>query len=401
MIKKIELIPTTPFSHPFARAELACGLSEKGYLEEEYFITGTANVYEEDEAGQAKVLFTDAPYINRMMIRKPGDLCRFSGNVVVEILNPSARIDIDRVWVETWSYMVRNGDIYIGITSKSDVLKALYTVDPKRYDRISWKNPLPGRPLPKPGLFPVLSEYENGLFWDMLSDLAVLLKTGGERSPLSQYGKLTLYLAGWSQCGGFITRYRETFADKVSSELGAPVFDGYYHSGAGSSRAPINSFADSEPFWESRKNFAGYIKSSEPFMVINTETETPHTRWGGDMDLPWAKFRVYEIAGSSHDSKYNLMDYYETDTDLIKLGLNQPYYGMEPYPLDYPYEYLFSAALRNLYAWVREGVPPPPSQKVDRLQNGESAKDTFGNTKGGLRSPFIDLPTCLYSKYCT
>jgi hypothetical protein len=46
-------------------------------------------------------------------------------------------------------------------------------------------------------------------------------------------------------------------------------------------------------------------------------------------------------------------------------------------------------------------VPPPPSLKVDRLADGESRKDAFGNTSGGVRSPFIDLPTCLYSKYCT
>ncbi len=401
MINQVEYIPVTSDSHPFARAELACKLSEKGYLEDEYFISGTANVYEEDEAGNPKVLYDSAPYVNRILVRRPEDVSKFSGNVVVEILNPSARIDIDRVWVETWRFMVRNGDIYIGITAKSDVLDALYKVDPKRYERISWKNPLPGRPLPKPGLFPVLEEYENGLFWDMLSDLAVLLKQGGQSSPLQEYGKLTLFLAGWSQCGGFITRYRETFADAVSEKLGEPVFDGYYHSGAGASRAPINSFAESESFWEARQGFKGYIESKEPFMVINTETETPFTRWGGDMDKAWTKFRVYEIAGSSHDSKYNLIDYYETDTDLQKLGRGQPFYGIEPYPLDYPYEYQFSAALRNLYVWVREGVPAPASRKVDRLPDGQSPKDAFGNTTGGLRMPFIDYPTCLYSKYCT
>ena len=43
----------------------------------------------------------------------------------------------------------------------------------------------------------------------------------------------------------------------------------------------------------------------------------------------------------------------------------------------------------------------PASRKVDRLPDGQSPKDAFGNTTGGLRMPFIDYPTCLYSKYCT
>ena len=401
MIARMEKIPVTPSSHPFAHAAVRCRFDELDYAEDEFFLYGTANVYEEDAQGAASILYADAPYVNRLLVRRPKDPGRFSGNVVVEILNPSARYDIDRIWVETWRYMVRHGDIYIGITAKSDVLDSLYRFDPQRYAPISWKNPLPGRPLPKPGIFPVLPEYENGLFWDMLTDLAVAIRTDNDVNPIAAYAKPYVYLAGWSQCGGFMTRYRETFAGAASARLGASIFDGYFHAGAGSARAPINSFAQSEWFWTTRENFTGMIVSAEPYMVLNTETETPHTRWKGDCDLPHAKFRIYDIAGSSHDSKYNLLDYYANDGDLKKIGGEQPFYGIEPYPQDYPYEYLFAAALRNLFVWVREGVPAPASLQVEKFEGGESKKDALGNTIGGLRSPFIDLPTCVYSKYCT
>ena len=83
------------------------------------------------------------------------------------------------------------------------------------------------------------------------------------------------------------------------------------------------------------------------------------------------------------------------------MGRDQPYYGLEPYPLDYPYEFVFAAAFRNLFVWVREGVPAPTSQKLMRCPGGDSEKDAFGNTRGGVRTPFLDLPTCRYSKYCT
>ena len=49
MIEKVRLIPTTEKSHPFARAAEKCHFSENGYLEEEYFVYGTANLYDADK----------------------------------------------------------------------------------------------------------------------------------------------------------------------------------------------------------------------------------------------------------------------------------------------------------------------------------------------------------------
>ena len=43
----------------------------------------------------------------------------------------------------------RNGDIYIGLTSKSDVVPALYKFDPERYKEINWSNPMPERQQPE------------------------------------------------------------------------------------------------------------------------------------------------------------------------------------------------------------------------------------------------------------
>ena len=401
MINKIKLIPVTETSHPFAHAAQKCRLSQHGYVEDEFFLYGTSNIYEEKD-GKIQVLYPNAPYVNRILIRRPEDISKFSGNVVVEILNPSALYDIDRMWAEAWRYFVRHGDVYIGITAKSDVLDTLYCVDPERYKEISWKNPLPNRPIPvNSSPFPIIPEYENGLFWDMLTDLAISLRSENDVNPIPGYKNPYVFLTGWSQCGSFMVRYRETFANIAADKLGKPIYDGYLPAGSAASIAPINSFAPCGNFWDSFPGFNGYIVSSEPYIVLNTESETPVTRWAGDSDLPERKFRVYEISGSSHDSKYNLLDYYEEDDDPAKVGRDQPYYGLEQYPIDDPYEYVFSAAFRNLFIWTREGVPAPTSKKIERTPDGDSRKDAFGNTRGGIRTPFLDLPTAMYSKYCT
>ena len=46
MITKIEKIPVTKTSYPFASAEKYCNLSDQGYEETEYYMYGTANVYQ-------------------------------------------------------------------------------------------------------------------------------------------------------------------------------------------------------------------------------------------------------------------------------------------------------------------------------------------------------------------
>ena len=62
----------------------------------------------------------------------------------------------------------------------------------------------------------------------------------------------------------------------ASKELGAPIYDGYLQAGSASSIAPINTFAPRGNFWEAAPGFTGYIVSSEPYVVLNAETETPY-----------------------------------------------------------------------------------------------------------------------------
>ena len=64
MITEMRLVPVTADSHPFASAQFHCRLSEIGYTEEEYFLSGTANVYEEGEI-TARKLFSGTPRTRR------------------------------------------------------------------------------------------------------------------------------------------------------------------------------------------------------------------------------------------------------------------------------------------------------------------------------------------------
>ena len=129
----VQYIPTTETSWPFGRAAIACDFDHLGYVEKEYFFSGLARIYQELPHGKAGVIFEGVPYTNRVISRMPADPAKFSGNVVIEILNSTAGIDIDRIWINTWKYLTRSGDIFVGITSRGNVLDALNRFDPERY----------------------------------------------------------------------------------------------------------------------------------------------------------------------------------------------------------------------------------------------------------------------------
>ena len=89
------------------------------------------------------------PYTNRLILRRPGQPARFSGVVLVEIINSTADFDIERIWAESWRYLVRCGIAYVGITSKPNVLPQLKRFDPTRYGALDWPNPC-ARTVPRP-----------------------------------------------------------------------------------------------------------------------------------------------------------------------------------------------------------------------------------------------------------
>src|SRR6266545_703850 len=140
------LVPVTPGSYPFGAADhlnVPQDLGRVGYVEAEYLVTGTANVYDWPAPATATVRVPDAPYTTRILVRRPARRQRLSGNVIVEILNASNLVDLEIGWALSHDHIVRSGDVWIGITSKPVTAAALQTFDPTRYAPLNWANPLP------------------------------------------------------------------------------------------------------------------------------------------------------------------------------------------------------------------------------------------------------------------
>ena len=62
-------VPETSASYPFNRPTFA--LAPYGYEEQEFFVKGTANVYDYDASGNVVTRFRRAPYETRIIVFRP------------------------------------------------------------------------------------------------------------------------------------------------------------------------------------------------------------------------------------------------------------------------------------------------------------------------------------------
>lgn len=400
MILKIKELFNTENSHFFTSAVKRCKMDDYQYREREFIFTGNANIYETGEDGGPVVKYADCQYTDRMTMRLPKNRERFSGRVVVEIVNSTANFDIDRVWAESYRYLMRQGDIFVGITSKPNVFAALKRFDEERYGELTWPNPS-DEPVPQNDVPPLTTgpqDQETGYIWDILTDIPAFLKSNEESNPLKEWGVKYVYLTGWSQSCSYITRFVTSF-EKPDNH----AYDGYLSTGGVRSLStPLNRYESTKPVdsYQKRLNM-----SPAPVIELNTESEAGdeygfegYSARRIDSDDPAFRYRYMDIAGGCHDAVDTCMAYNSFDEDILKamggVGGGPP--GNSFCMNDYHKYFAFHVALRNLYLWCEKGMPPKKYERMRQDAKGRILKDAFGNSIGGLRTPMIDYPVCTY-----
>jgi hypothetical protein len=117
-----------------------------------------------------------------------------------------------------------------------------------------------------------------------------------------------------------------------------------------------------------------------------------------DSDEPGKQFRLYEVAGSSIGIQYCLLSNpCEADVAAARGIWEGPFAVREH---EFPLQYIMNGAFANLERWVREGIPPPRAERL--ATTGEYPDvafvlDEFGNIKGGVRTPYVDIPMATYT----
>jgi hypothetical protein len=399
-------LPVTARSHPFNGAawhKVRIDLAAYGYVQEEFLVDGVANVYDwVPYSDYDLTVLRSGPYTTRLLVTRPEDPAAFSGRVVVEIINMSAGYDWLAVWSALWDVVVARGDAFVGITAKPNVFAGMRRFDPARYGRLAMANPLPpeeqtcgqlpGEPGYYPHLWGVSRLYENGLAWDVITQVGALLRSDDPASPLPRPAE-RMYLTGESQSGMYLTRYFRWFHRR------APLFDGYLAEDGGTSTTfipPLHQCGEQLPEDDPQRLIPG---RGVPLVAV-------HSEWGYVKDGPRKrdsntsedKFCMWELAGACHGwtRQYDYGDAALADLERAGLAGTRHHFDCGPLQPEINLYMAEKAAYLWLDRWIDEGAAPPSAPPIE-TRDGEPVRDAHGNALGGLRLPELEVPIATYT----
>ncbi len=400
-------IPVTADSYPLMasnKLQVVVDLPRAGYVEEEFFVSGSANVYDWAGDGSVTVKTPNAPYTTRIMLRRPADPARFSGNVIVEIGNVGRGYDFSFSWGVSHDYFMESGDAWVAITYSPENLQALKTFNPTRYAPLSMANPTANEHCAAGANgVAAAAPLEEGLRWDMITQVGALLKAARAGGPLAGFNVQRVY--GTSH-GGELATYIAVFHARATLTGGRPVYDGYIqhrHPGLTRLRQCGAAPAVADP-----RQILRNIGVPVMRVVSQTDVLGTYARRRDDSDAPGDQYRLYEIAGAPH-ADASFYPYMPTVADQKKTGFDAFLHSW-PFPDQCEQEtallrvpimtYALDAAYANLTRWVRDGVPAPRAPRV-AVENGGTPQarvvlDQHGNAVGGVRTPHVDVPTATY-----
>ena len=331
------------------------------------------------------------------------------------MLNPSNQFDLNIGWAMAHRQMVRNGDAWVGITDKPIDVLALKKFDPARYGSLSFANPL-ALDDPRNCQNPVTSvdppsarsrSTEDGLAWDIYSQVGALVRSRDRANPLAYGGRDArrhggheatvkhVYGFGYSQTGGDLYDYINAIHPLDVARNG-----GTRSTTATSWPWPAAaSWASCRSTSASHRRASATRACSSPTSACRSSTScrsrttcSASTPAAPDSDAPADRFRHYEMAGAAHATPDEL-NFAATSADIVKAGVPVPPMNCNEGPRSrFPSRIFFDAMLRNLDLWVRYGIRPPTPPR-SRWRTGAGVLDEFGNVVGGLRSPYLDVPT--------
>lgn len=389
-------IPVTMDSHPFSSAAYArepINLDEYGFVEEEYFLSGKANIYEGLE--ELRIKEENQPYKNRILIRKP-KAGKFSGRVFVDIYNASNGYDIEDVWRRSYQYILENNHIYIGVTSKPINVLSLKNFDYKRYESLNWAS---SQSVAMPSTIDdsmSIPGTEEGLVWDIISQLGSLIKSGSAKF-LVGYQVNNIYLTGQSQSGIYLNTYVYYFHRYLKD-----IFDGYINVVGTGSMRDLNQHENPGLLFSVREQLVPQDLET-PFILLSSEGDIELFGSFGErepileqINQSNGKIRHYELTSSPHTDPASPL--IPQNSEIVKTK-NPP----KILDGEYHYEvnsiqlsYYVNSILEFIHNWAEFEKEPPENILIERSAKGTLDKDEYGNSKGGLRSPYIDVPIATY-----
>jgi hypothetical protein len=400
-------LPVTPAARPFLAAAAAAApvdLAARGYVEREYQVSGQARVYDWDAAGKAQPRAgAPTPYVTRLLVRRPADRARFSGIVVLELLEPTALYDTAPVWSLTQEQVLRAGHAWVGVTVKPVAAAALGRFDAARYGKLRFAyaqkpdcQPPPGLPGAPGGEALAAPTTENGLAYDVVAQAGALLRSGSRENPLQDLEPRRVIATGFGESASVLITWVNALHGGHRLGDGSPVFDAFLQVAGGLAEAPLNQCAAPLPPEDARRRIG---PRDVPFISVMTQTEVPRAQAlrRQDSDDPRDFYRLYEVAGAAHSSVTGAGR--PGSRELALLGREAEDAGdpCEEPAGEFPLALAMNGVLMQMQELLLGGTAPARAPLLSLTADGQLTRDAGGNVQGGLRLPQVVAPVAVYA----
>ena len=381
-------------------------LAEVGYVQEEYFLSGTARAFTtatplgNDGHWTVTPGEATAPYKTRMVVYRPIERRKFNGTVVVEWLNVSGGVDAAPDWTLAHTEFTRSGYVWVGVSAQFTGVEGgpglvpipgldgnlgLKQVNPARYGS-----------LVHPG---------DSFSYDIFSQAAQALRHPSGPGALGTLTIKKVIATGESQSAFRMVTYVNAIHPLTH------LFDGFFvHSRGTLLPSPLSQ----SPQTAIPTPGIAPIRSDidVPVLMFETETDLTFLGFAATIDSITARqadaknFRLWEVAGTAHADAYLLktgMSDRGTSPSIVDLEItNTPIGGIVQCstPINAgPQHFVAKAAFAALQRWVRHGKAPKSAPRLE-LEAGPGVTirtDTNGNAVGGIRTPQVDVPLATFT----
>jgi hypothetical protein len=323
---------------------------------------------------------------------------------VVEWHNVSAGIDAAPDWGFLHRHLHGQGHAYVGVSAQKAGIDGggllmeglhLKLLAPERYAELE-----------HPG---------DAWSFDIFTQVGELLRRPGPENPLRGLEPDRLIAAGESQSAAALV----TYINAVDPH--ARIFDGFFvHGRPGAGLAIDGVFIPSARAGVENQEIratADVIAAKGerirddarvPVLVLQSETDVIVLGSGRAEQSDSDRIRVWEMAGAAHADTYTVSGSRHDDGTLSGEALAQlirPTRSLLIGDTDTPINsgpqqhYVAQAALKHLVDWAAGGPPPPNAPRLAQTGDADAPfeLDANGNVLGGIRTPWVDVPTAVLS----
>jgi len=359
-------------------------LAAHGYVEEEYFVAGTADAYAPVGTLGPDGIWTvtpakRAPFKTRVIIQRPKDPAKFNGTVICEWSNVSAGFEISsavnqQFWKDGYAYAAISAQ-RMGLEGTKERPLGLKQWDSARYGSLEIAG--------------------DSFSYDIFSQVARALgpeRARGGADPMGGLAVKRLFALGESQSAARLLSYVNAVhrlanvfdAFMIVVAVGRSTeFDDFIYD-------PAKSLDENNNIRRAR-TVQTRVRTDQkvPVLIVNSETETPYFVASRQPDSDW--YRFWEVAGSTHASALGggrRPDISQRD-GIPNMAARWPKM-VDLFPI-------LEAAAVGLDRWLSGGAPLGRFDRIEVAGDKPAIQtDAFGNAKGGVRMPEIVAPAAKY-----